>query len=98
MALWDEGVAVSEQTVSVNFATAVSAQQSHRLWYDFIRALHSILLSSTLMGEPEFDWDPAKAAQNLADHGVSFDMAEDVFKDPFALEWLDDREDHGEDR
>ena len=25
-------------------------------------------------------------------------MAKDVFKDPFAIEWLDDREDHGEDR
>ena len=25
-------------------------------------------------------------------------MARDVFKDPFAVEWLDDREDYGEDR
>ena len=25
-------------------------------------------------------------------------MAKDVFKDPFAIEWLDDREDYGEDR
>ena len=25
-------------------------------------------------------------------------MARDVFKDPFAIEWLDDREDYGEDR
>jgi uncharacterized DUF497 family protein len=45
-----------------------------------------------------FDWDDAKAAQNVADHGVSFEAATLVFVDPFALEWLDDREDYGEDR
>jgi uncharacterized DUF497 family protein len=50
------------------------------------------------MNEPEFGWDTAKAAQNEADHGVTFEMARDVFKDPFAIEWLDDREDYGEDR
>jgi uncharacterized DUF497 family protein len=38
------------------------------------------------MAEPEFEWDPVKAAQNEADHGVTFEMARDAFKDPFALE------------
>jgi uncharacterized protein len=33
----------------------------------------------------EFDWDPAKAARNLAKHGVSFDEAMGVFVDPLAL-------------
>ena len=50
------------------------------------------------MNEPAFEWDAVKAAQNKADHGVTFEMARDVFKDPFAIEWLDDREDYGEDR
>jgi uncharacterized DUF497 family protein len=50
------------------------------------------------MNEPEFEWDAVKAAQNEANHGVTFEMARDVFKDPFAIEWLDDREDYGEDR
>ena len=31
-------------------------------------------------------------------HGVSFDLATTVFKDPFAVERLDDREDYGEER
>ncbi len=31
-------------------------------------------------------------------HGVSFDLAKTVFKDPFAVERLDDREDYGEER
>ena len=31
-------------------------------------------------------------------HGVSFDLAKTVFKDPFAVERLDDREDYGEAR
>jgi uncharacterized DUF497 family protein len=46
----------------------------------------------------EFEWHGAKAEANLRTHGVSFDLAKSVFKDPFALEWLDDREDYGEER
>jgi uncharacterized protein len=57
-----------------------------------------LLVASTHMKEPEFEWDTFKAARNEADHGVTFEMAGDVFKDPFAIEWLDDREDYGEDR
>lgn len=45
-----------------------------------------------------FEWDDAKAAQNLAKHGVSFEDAKGVFRDPFAIELLDDRQDYGEDR
>jgi uncharacterized DUF497 family protein len=50
------------------------------------------------MNDGEFEWDDAKAAQNFADHGVSFEAAKRVLKDPFAIERLDDREDYGEDR
>jgi uncharacterized DUF497 family protein len=46
----------------------------------------------------DFEWDEVKAAENYAKHGVSFEMATEVFKDPFAIERLDDREDYGEDR
>jgi uncharacterized DUF497 family protein len=45
-----------------------------------------------------FEWDDAKASANLDAHGVSFDLAKTVFKDPFAIERLDDREDYGEER
>jgi uncharacterized DUF497 family protein len=40
----------------------------------------------------EFEWDKAKAKANFRRHGVSFDLAKTVFKDPFAIERLDDRE------
>ena len=50
------------------------------------------------MRDDEFEWDDAKAATNRTNHGVSFDAARDVFRDPFARDWLDDREDYGEDR
>lgn len=50
------------------------------------------------MDDGDFEWDDAKAAQNYADHGVSFAAAKEVFKDPFAVELEDDREDYGEDR
>jgi uncharacterized DUF497 family protein len=46
----------------------------------------------------KFQWDDTKAADNYADHGVQFEAAREVFNDPFALEWLDEREDYGEDR
>ncbi len=46
----------------------------------------------------EFEWHPAKAEANWEDHGVSFELAKAVFKDPFAIERLDDREDYGEER
>jgi uncharacterized DUF497 family protein len=48
--------------------------------------------------ELEFEWDKAKAEANFRRHGVSFDLAEAVFRDPFAIERLDDREEHGEER
>ena len=32
----------------------------------------------------KFTWDPAKAAQNLIDHGESFQEATTVFGDPLA--------------
>lgn len=50
------------------------------------------------MSAPDFEWDPNKAAQNAASHGVSFDEAKRVFRDPNALDYADDREDYGEDR
>jgi uncharacterized DUF497 family protein len=50
------------------------------------------------MNDDTFEWDDEKAAQNFADHGVSFETAKKVFEDPFATERLDDREDYGEDR
>lgn len=39
-----------------------------------------------------------KAEANLQVHGVSFDFAKTVFKDPLAVERLDDRQDYGEER
>lgn len=50
------------------------------------------------MRDDEFEWDDAKARINIARHDVSFEMARKVFRDPFALDWLDDREDYGEAR
>ena len=37
----------------------------------------------------DFEWDAAKAASNLAKHGVSFPEAATVFADPLAV-YLDD--------
>lgn len=45
-----------------------------------------------------FEWDEVKAEDNYAKHGVTFELAKRVFEDPFAIEFLDDREDYGEER
>jgi uncharacterized DUF497 family protein len=45
----------------------------------------------------QFAWSPAKAAANLAGHGVSFEEAQTCFYDPFQVAYYDpdhsDRED-----
>lgn len=45
----------------------------------------------------KFEWDPDKAASNLAKHGISFEIAVRVFADTFALT-LQDRIVDGERR
>jgi uncharacterized DUF497 family protein len=45
-----------------------------------------------------FEWNKSKARDNFAKHGVSFELAKRAFDDPFALEFLDDREDYDEQR
>jgi uncharacterized DUF497 family protein len=50
------------------------------------------------MYSDDFQWDDRKAAESDAKHGVSFEMAKGVFRDPFAIEHIDDREDYGEER
>ena len=50
------------------------------------------------MQDDDFEWDDDKAAANYAAHGVTFEAGRDAFKDPFALEWLDERVPYGEDR
>jgi len=46
----------------------------------------------------KFEWNETKARSNWRRHGVSFELATSVFKDPFAIERLDDRLDYGEPR
>lgn len=43
-------------------------------------------------------WDPNKAAQNLRDHGVSFEEASTVFGDPLAVTIPDPDHSVGEER
>jgi uncharacterized protein len=46
----------------------------------------------------EYEWDEAKAAANLAKHGISFTAAAQALDDPRRIEILDDRADYGEER
>jgi uncharacterized DUF497 family protein len=62
-----------------------------------IKSLTTLLIFRSII-KLEFEWNEGKAATNLQAHGVSFELAKTVFKDPFAIERLDDREDYGEER
>jgi uncharacterized protein len=50
------------------------------------------------MEDEHFEWDDGKALENYVKHGVSFQAATRIFRDPFAIERVDDREDYGEER
>ncbi|HAH06382.1 MAG TPA: hypothetical protein DCM05_07610 [Elusimicrobia bacterium] len=44
----------------------------------------------------KFDWDPEKAAENAAKHGISFDQAIKAFDDPDAIFIVDTEHSEGE--
>jgi uncharacterized DUF497 family protein len=46
----------------------------------------------------QFEWDPAKAAENLAKHGVSFEEAATVFRDILSATGQDPDHSVGEER
>jgi uncharacterized DUF497 family protein len=50
------------------------------------------------MSELRFEWDPNKAEANLRKHRVSFEEAETVFHDDFAVQFFDDEHSEWEDR
>lgn len=50
------------------------------------------------MQDDDFEWDDAKAAENLIRHGVSFEVARLAFDDAFGIERVDRRFDYGEER
>lgn len=45
-----------------------------------------------------FKWDSEKAAENFKNHGVSFEEAQSVFYDEFAIEFYDDEHSEWEER
>jgi len=46
----------------------------------------------------KFEWDSRKAASNQKKHGVSFDEAQSVFYDEFAIQFFDDESSETEER
>ena len=50
------------------------------------------------MDDDDFEWYDVKAAENYANHGVTFEVAREAFNDPFAIDQIDDRYDYDEER
>jgi uncharacterized DUF497 family protein len=50
------------------------------------------------MEDEHFEWDDDKAARNWRDHAVTFEMAREVFRDAFAIEWQDLAQNANEER
>jgi uncharacterized DUF497 family protein len=46
----------------------------------------------------QFEWDQPKATANLRKHGVSFEEAQSVFYDEFAIQFYDDEHSKEEER
>lgn len=46
----------------------------------------------------EFEWDPRKARENRRKHGVSFEEAQSVFYDEYAIQYFDDTHSESEER
>jgi uncharacterized protein len=46
--------------------------------------------------DDNFEWDDQKAESNFRKHGITFEMARDLFDDPFLLEWRDDSQSEDE--
>ena len=49
------------------------------------------------MSSIQFEWDPVKNLSNQRKHGVSFEEAAQIFRDPLYLSWKD-RVQNGEER
>jgi putative transcriptional regulator len=60
--------------------------------------LNAVLESRILVGDDALEWNDAKAAENWRRHGVTFQQGAKALHDPFAIEWIDDRVDYGEER
>lgn len=46
----------------------------------------------------EFEWDSAKATANFRKHGVSFEEAQSIFYDEFAVQFFDEEHSGDEER
>lgn len=46
----------------------------------------------------KFEWDAAKPSANIKKHGVSFEEAQSVFYDDFAVQFFDDEHSSAEER
>lgn len=46
----------------------------------------------------KFEWDSAKATTNIKKHGVSFEEAQSVFYDEFAVQFFDEEHSTSEER
>jgi len=45
-----------------------------------------------------FDWDSYKNSENIEKHGISFEYAQEIFRDPLHLSVLDERFSYFEER
>jgi uncharacterized DUF497 family protein len=45
----------------------------------------------------EFTWDPKKAKKVAAEHKVEFSKIEDIFRDPYAIEFVDESHSESDD-
>jgi uncharacterized DUF497 family protein len=60
--------------------------------------LKTVLVLRGYRNDKALEWDDAKATENWRRQGVRFQQGAKALRDPFAVEWIDDRVDYGEER
>lgn len=77
---------------------ALARRRITRWCLTFVRVTRIDQLMTNPVQPSDFEWDDAKAASNLAKHGIGFELAIAVFVDDDRLEETDARRNYGETR
>jgi uncharacterized DUF497 family protein len=82
----------------VNFAMTAFCVYSERKIASPNRKHTAMHIEICIITKVNFEWDIDKAAENEVKHGVTFDEAQEVFRDAYAIEFYDELHSDFEDR
>lgn len=81
--------------MDMQYEKEIAQDQYARCYRGIFDTEHIIYTMYTMI---TFEWNSAKAASNLRKHGISFEEAQSVFYDEFAIQFFDGAHSQTEDR